>query len=489
MEASDCDAQPSQDSGASTSRKCFSELETKGSEKSEKDSASSPTAAGAKNSLRFPPKGSDATLPCENQENGDSLHLLFRHHVAVVSCASLFGELLPYSHIFRDCVGTYRLPTTLPSPSRHLLVQELLLLRQDPDRLLARNSFQWAEAHGSLLCQGDHQAYPAKAGGNAEAFQSDRLSRVDDMEGSLALQSSSGMRADVFASSREDRNAATALNDATGTCSSAGRNSTLWQLPLPLLDPSVLLCASGTELVAQKSAVLRILRMLRSLAPSWAARDDNFGFHFKSAISAASLDSQELQSYRVVFQCLSPFDAREWSREQLMEVLSDLDCIRLAHRRRWSLRSSVARIQRAVEQPEGESAASTWQAAEGSGSRSRWEISGVEAGAQSCQPRQVVREILTGQHATNVAATAGSPIATSSAFGLVQPVSASKEQHNSVQPVASQHLPPNSSGGRGASRGSAVASTRQGLPEAASFAESDGTSAIIVMNRLMACVE
>lgn len=447
--------------------------------------------SGGKNPLRVPVKGGDSVPNSGNDDAGYSLHLLFRHHVAVVACADRFAELLPYSHIFRECVGTYRMPTTLPSPARHLLVQELLLLRHDPDRLLARNAFNWTDAAGALLCPVDQPTYSSKWRGTAEAQQTDRLSRGEEGGGALAAQSPSALRTDV----RDDQNDAATMDATTVTDSSSAGKNTAWGLPLPLLDPTVLLSASGTELTGQKSAVLRILRMLRSLAPSWAARDDNFGFHFRAAITATSLDSPELQSYRVVFQCLSPFDAREWTRDQLMEVLSDLDCIRLANRRRRNLRASVAHVQRLVEQPEGEAVSNGWHGSEGAAvPRHRWELSNStggyadEGGASLCPPRQVIRgsrEIMSGQHAASVSMTTNAPGSSrsTSISGIVQPLTSSKEAPNSLQQATMQLLSPNGNGAKSACRAFTTAATRHGATEVP-YAESDGTQTGIVASFL-----
>lgn len=455
----------------------------------------SPIGSGARDGFRPALKGGDATPLCRNDDSEDSLHLLFRHHVAVVTCADRFAELLPYSHIFRECVGTYRMPTTLPSPARHMLVQELLMLRHDPDRLLSRNSFQWTEAPGALLCLAEPSTSIPKGGLAADALHPDRLQRGDETLGCMSPQSSCGARAEVLASARGERSAAAAADAAAGADGSARR--ALRALPQPLLDPTVLLCASGTEMAAQKSAVLRILRMLRSLAPSWAARDDNFGFHFKTAITATSLDSPELQSYRVVLQCLSPFDAREWSRDQLMEVLSDLDCIRLAHRRRRNLRASIARVQGFVEQPDGGAVGNIWHSLDGTApSRQRWELTGhggayASDGIQLCQPGQVVRgarDTHSEEHVSNTASMTDSRCGAGAVPISVrtQSVGSSKEQHGFLQQVPPQ-LSPNGNGEKGVSRPTAIASARQGVPDGLSYTNSDGAPARMMTRKRELC--
>ncbi|KAL8270773.1 hypothetical protein Esti_005328 [Eimeria stiedai] len=441
-----------------------------------------PHSSAIRSSPQLLSRGRDLTTQSVQEVPEGSLHLLFRHHVAVVACADLFSELLPYSHIFRECVGTYRMPTTLPSPARHLLVQELFLLRQDPDRLLARNSFQWTGTAGAVACLADHAAYLSKTGGNIDGLQPDSLPRGDDMGRCMPTRNSTGLKTDAPSGCLNgERNEAASAESTLCADSTECHSSTKWMPPLPLLDPTLLLCASGREMASQKSAVLRLLRMLRSLAPSWAARDDNFGFHFKSVVSAASLDSKELQSYRIVLQCLSPFDAREWSRDQILEVLSDLDCIRLAHRRRRSLRAGIARVQRFVEQREADSALNAWQIYEGTAmSRQRWE-KGASLGSADVDvpPRQVVRrgrEASNGQHATSTCTTADSPRssgATCPSF-LPQLVNATKEQNHLAQQAAFQQLLSSNNGGRSVSKVSTTVTTQHGGAEGTAYGESDG---------------
>lgn len=225
--------------------------------------------------------------------------------------------------------------------------------------------------------------------------------------------------------------------------------------------------------------------MLRSLAPSWAARDDNFGFHFKAAITATSLDSPELQSYRVVFQCLSPFDAREWTRDQLMDVLSDLDCVRLANRRRRNLRASVARVQRFVEHPEGEAVGNGWHGAEGAAvPRHRWDLNNSIGGyadegrVSLCPPRQVIRgnrDILSGQHAASISTTTSSSCVSRSMPMpcVVQSLASSKEVPNSLQQGPVQLLAHNNNGAKTAPRAFTTATTGHGSSEGPPYAEND----------------
>ncbi|CDJ42350.1 hypothetical protein, conserved [Eimeria tenella] len=440
-----------------------------------------------------PPNGSDGTYGANSatkfgfdpshpskEESEESLHPLFRHHAAVVTCADRFAELLPYSHIFRDCVGTYRMPSTLPSSARHLLVQELRMLRNDPDRLLMRNSFQWTEAPGAVSCLAELKGGPA-----ADALHSDRASRGEDTGTGFSCQSFRGGRAEISATATEEKGAFLSQATLAASDTSIRRCSVSWAPPLPLLDPAVLLCASGTELAAQKSAVLRILRMLRSLAPSWAARDDNFGFHFNTAITARSLDSLELQSYRVVLQCLSPFDAREWSRDQLMEVLSDLDCIRLAYRRRQSLKASVARVQRLLEQPDADPPGGIWHGTEGAaGARQRWEHSSStslntgDMGNTHCPPRVVVRGVRdahNGQLVTN-APSLGGPVCPPGLTPLttrMQHLCSAKEQRNAAQQQTLQQLSPTGTGGKASPRTLGFEGTWSGDREGASLADGD----------------
>ncbi|KAL8447865.1 hypothetical protein Emed_004160 [Eimeria media] len=482
--------------GESSCAKCFSGPTSKREQRSEHVSfltpestncadsgvdalANPPHSSTTKSSPQLLSKGSDFTSQCAEEGPEGSLHLLFRHHVAVVACADLFSELLPYSHIFRECVGTYRMPTTLPSSARHLLVQELFLLRQDPDRLLARNSFQWTGTAGAVACLADRAGYFHK-GGNADGLQPDRLPRGDDMGRCLSTHSSVGMKVDAPSGclSGEGVEAATS-ESAVCAASKECLSNPKWMPPLPLLDPTLLLGASGREMALQKSAVLRLLRMLRSLAPSWAARDDNFGFHFKSVVSAASLDSKEFQSYRIVLQCLSPFDAREWSRDQILEVLSDLDCIRLAHRRRRSLRSGVARVQRFVEQREADFSGNPWQMYEGVGtSRQRWEkaasVGGAAADVSAHLPpsRQVVRggrEASNAQHATSTCTTVDSPRPST----LPQPANATKEQNQLAQHAALQQMLSSSNNARSASKMSTVITSQQSGAEGIPYGEKD----------------
>lgn len=425
----------------------------------------SPSGSDSADGVRPKSKGGGEEPVSSKEKQEESLHLLFRHHVAAVTCADRFAELLPYCHIFRECVGTYRRPATLPTPARHLLVQELQMLRRDPDRLLMRNSFQWTEAAGAVSCLADTEY------GAADAPNCDRT----DLGASISGLNLNGVRSDGHAP--DDGNAilssaALAASDAdTGRCI---RGSGGWVPPLPLLDPSVLLCASGTELAAQKSAVLRILRMLRSLAPTWAARDDNFGFHFKAAIAARSLDSLELQSYRVVFQCLSPFDAREWSRDQLMEVLNDLDCIRLAYRRRRNLKASIARVQRFLEHPDVEPAGDMLHSSDGAaGPRHLWEPNSgasVETGDMGNPPRVVVRggrDISCGQAVPNAPSPTG--------LGPV-PVSSRAQQVGSfVLPMPhQQQLSPTNGGSKTSPRTPGLSGTWSVDREATARVDGDG---------------
>ncbi|CDJ50123.1 hypothetical protein, conserved [Eimeria brunetti] len=429
----------------------------------------SPTGSDNADGGRSTSKVGDEGPSCGKEEQEESLHLLFRHHVAVVTCADRFAELLPYSHIFRECVGTYRMPAALPSPARHLLVQELQMLRRDPDRLLMRNSFQWTEAAGAVSCLAD-----SKGGAAADALHCDRL----DMGTSTPCPNLSGGRSEGHAHVHEDGNAYLASSALTSADVDTGRCSTAWAPPLPLLDPSVLLCASGTELVAQKSAVLRLLRMLRSLAPTWAARDDNFGFHFKAAIAARSLDSLELQSYRVVLQCLSPFDAREWSRDQLMEVLNDLDCIRLAHRRRRNLKASVARVQRLLEHPEGDPVGDAWHSADGAaGPRHAWELNGCasiqsgDLGSPHGPPRIVVRggrDSNNGQLVPNASSPAG--------FGQASIPAKTQQFGSFAQPVSVQQLPSTVVGGKTPPKTPSLSGTWPGDREAKAFVDGEGAA-------------
>ncbi|CDI87418.1 hypothetical protein, conserved [Eimeria praecox] len=429
----------------------------------------SPAGSDSADGVRPTSRAADEGSSCDREEQGESLHLLFRHHVAVVTCADRFAELLPYSHIFRECVGTYRMPATLPSPARHLLVQELQMLRRDPDRLLMRNSFQWTEAAGAVSCLAD-----TKCGTAADAWHFDRT----DMGASISCPNPNGGRLEGQAHAHDDGNAFLASADLTAAEGETGRCSSAWAPPLPLLDPSVLLCASGTELAAQKSAILRILRMLRSLAPTWAARDDNFGFHFKATIAARSLDSLELQSYRVVFQCLSPFDAREWTRDQLMEVLNDLDCIRLAYRRRRNLKASVARVQRLLEQPDADPGGDLLHNADGAaGSRRLWEPNGsasVQAGdLRNLQgpPRVVVRgsrDIYSGQSLPHASGPTG--------FGPASVPAKAQQPGPFVQPVSPQQLSPTNVGGKTSPRTPGVSGLWSGDREATAFVDGDGAS-------------
>ncbi|KAL8453835.1 hypothetical protein Emag_001643 [Eimeria magna] len=474
--------------------KCLGGTTSKGEQRSERVSLLAPESANCADlgvdAMANPPhspvtkissqllsKGSDFTTQCGHEGPEGSLHLLFRHHVAVVACADLFSELLPYSHIFRECIGTYRMPTTLPSSARHLLVQELFLLRQDPDRLLARNSFQWTGTAGAVACLADRAGCLLK-GGNTDGLQPDRLPRGDDTGKCLPTHSSVRLKVDAPSSCLSGERIETATAESTVCAASTECHSNpKWTPPLPLLDPTLLLGASGREMAVQKSAVLRLLRMLRSLAPSWAARDDNFGFHFKSVVSAASLDSKEFQSYRIVLQCLSPFDAREWSRDQILEVLSDLDCIRLAHRRRRSLRSGIARVQRFVEQREADFAVNPWEIYEGMAmSRQRWEKAAGLGGAAANVPthlppsRQVVRggrEASNGQHATSTCTTVDSPRPSV----LPQPVNALKEQNHLAQQAAFQQLLSSSNSGRSVPKMSTAIATQQSGAEGIPYGE------------------
>ncbi|KAL8425666.1 hypothetical protein Efla_003986 [Eimeria flavescens] len=490
----------SPNSAASASSRCFSEPTVTGEEKSDRGSptgllepasCADPSAEASSNPSRvqrmssgtlLDPEGAVSLTTSSNEGVGDSLHLLFRHHVAVVACADLFSEVLPYSHIFRECVGTYRMPMRLPSAARHLLVRELFLLRQDPDRLLARNSFQWADTSGAVSCLTEHVSYGPKNGGNVDVFQGDRMQRAD--ETGRSGSSPSGTRMDTRSGYLCGKQTEDGTTDALACGDSVlGRSSTNLKPPPPLLDPTILLCASGNELAAQKSAVLRILRMLRSLAPSWAARDDNFGFHFKTVIAVASLDSTDLQGYRIVFQCLSPFDAKEWSRDQVLEVLSDLDCIRLAHKRRQNLLASTARVQRLVEHPELDFAGNLWHANDGPAtSRQRWEKhpgvggSAVDWSARMSPPRQVFRggrDSTNGQHGANSNAVVDSPSTSGSTSALSQHGSAKKEQHHAGMQGALQQLQPSSSGGRSLPKASALSARPCGSDEV-SYAESEG---------------
>ncbi|KAL8438577.1 hypothetical protein ACSSS7_000111 [Eimeria intestinalis] len=445
-----------------------------------------PHSSATGSSSQLLSEGSDFLMQCVQEVPEGSLHLLFRHHVAVLASADLFSELLPYSHIFRECVGTYRMPTTLPSSARHLLVQELFLLRQDPDRLLSRNSFQWTGTAGAVACLADHTGYLPKSGGNTDGLQPERLTRRDDTGRCFSTHSSIGLKMGRLSGYLNgDRNEAAAPDSAECADSTEGHSTRKWMPPVPLLDPTLLLCASGREMASQKSAVLRLLRMLRSLAPSWAARDDNFGFHFKSVVSAASLDSEELQSYRIVLQCLSPFDAREWSRDQILEVLSDLDCIRLAQRRRRSLRAGIARVQRFVEQREADSAGSPRQIFEGTAmSRPRWEKGacvGATALAVSARlplPRPVVRggrEAFNGQHATSTCTTVDSPRSsgTTSPSVLPQSVNATQEQNHLAQQAAPQQMLSSVNSGRSFSKISTAVTTQHSGAEGVPHEEGD----------------
>ncbi|OEH77260.1 hypothetical protein cyc_01344 [Cyclospora cayetanensis] len=438
--------------------------------------ASAPPGPGTLEGPRHTMKKEDGLSPSRSFETGDVLHLLFRHHSVVMMCADRFAELLPYSHIFRECVGSYRMPTTMPSSARHLLVQELLMLRQDPDRFLTRNAFLWTEDPGALAC------LAAPKG----ALDSDRVPRGEDGGPVLPPQSPGGGRKEGLPLVHGEGSLSAVSSALTTAGLSSGRSGAAWAPPLPLLDPTVLLCASGTELVAQKSAVLRILRILRSLAPSWAARDDNFGFHFKTAISATSLDCSELRSYRVVLQSLSPFDAREWSRDQLMEVLSDLDCIRLACRRRRSLKSSVARVQRLIEHPEGGAVGKSWNGAErGAVPRQLWELSSgaipssSDSGNSLCPPRQALRggrDPADGQLTAGNGGLTGSVNACGSTVLSARPQShcSGGELNGSLQQATFQQLSPAATLGKAASRPGAAAGVRLNeREEMVSYPDSD----------------
>ncbi|PHJ16995.1 ap2 domain transcription factor ap2viia-4, partial [Cystoisospora suis] len=345
---------------------------------------------------------------------GPELHRLFFEHADCIRSSRCFVEQLAYAHIFRICLEPVNggRPSALSPTHQQFLIRELSLLRQEPSRLLARNAFLWTGQPGcqNIINQCAPFSPPSFAPPGTVSSSS-RASYLLSHESALSrvtggpswragvgalCEGSSGGTSDnrllghtgnaechwgsepgatcvsgagrVSSRGQAALAAALAAGDDSGG-SSEGKAATVTEVPtadgaavadnsrgpLPtakaLLDPSIFLCTADMELGAQKTALVTSLRVLRSLAPSWAAQTEGgFAYHLQQILDVRSLQSKTLQNYRVVLQELFSEPPRLWRHDRLVDVLHDLDCLYSVAKRKQDIlqRAQEARQQSAA---------------------------------------------------------------------------------------------------------------------------------------------
>lgn len=366
-------------------------------------------------------EGVDCAAPSSlPSEEAAPLHSLLRTHYAALCTASRFRDLLGYAHVFRKSLNERIRPSRLSPPGRLLLLRELCVLgERTADGAFLEESFAWflsappptsapltsgvSPSDLGLLGEAPVSYVPQRLPSNPSATEQPSASRSPvpgealnalpevaasaiggGFSATAAAGAGSGWVKTEGERSRETSKSAMGFvassSDGGGVLNEEAATAEAWDRAFSserdeaaapcatVLDPSFLLCLQTHAVTAQKAAVLRVLRLLRLVAPSWASREDNFGFHLRQVIGASAMEGvaaefscaadeadflevsdATLERYQLVLQPLACTDCACWSREAVSETLTDLNCLKTAVLRRRKLASAVAAFQASLE--------------------------------------------------------------------------------------------------------------------------------------------
>ncbi|KAF8819040.1 AP2 domain transcription factor AP2VIIa-4 [Cardiosporidium cionae] len=111
-------------------------------------------------------------------------------------------------------------------------------------------------------------------------------------------------------------------------------------LSLPIQDISVLLCTADIETNERKKWLLKILRIIRKVSPTWATHDNTYCYHCCQILRILDIGSTMLQNYRVILEELNE-NFSIWRMSDLISAELDMDYLRKASEASFQVSSPI----------------------------------------------------------------------------------------------------------------------------------------------------